>query len=311
MTDRLLGGQLGDRGGDNVGAVAKDGDAVAEGEDFLESMADEEDRDPALAKLADDSEEALDLAGGEGGGRLVHDEDAGVEGERFGDLDELLIGNGEATDGGANIQVDAKGGEQTLDFAVHRSPIDAAEAVAGLASHEDVLGDVEVGEESGVLMDDGDTAAASIEGAMQDNLLAGNAKKAAVGLVDAGQDLDEGRFASAILANKGMDFAVIEGEIDAPECLNRAKVFGDIAQRDDRLRKGCRNLAHCCPSESSRLAIGVDRSIPGYARVGKRKTVRAVSEGGQVFRPRRWLEQQQRQDPHNTLPETSPKHHGD
>ena len=48
---------------------------------------------PWRLQLADDGEELFDLVRRQGGGRLIHDQDAGLERQRAGDLDGLLLGD--------------------------------------------------------------------------------------------------------------------------------------------------------------------------------------------------------------------------
>ena len=84
-----LGGGL---GGDLL-AVLEHGDGVAEVEDLLEPVGDVDDADAALGEPGDDAVEQLDLVVGEGRGGLVHLDHPGVEADRLGDLDDLLLGD--------------------------------------------------------------------------------------------------------------------------------------------------------------------------------------------------------------------------
>ena len=59
---------------------------------------------PFVAELADDSEQLADLGLGQRRSRLVHDQDRGVEGQRLGDLDHLLLGNREVADPPPRVQ---------------------------------------------------------------------------------------------------------------------------------------------------------------------------------------------------------------
>ena len=54
---------------------------------------------PVLAlQLPHQGEKGFDVVGVQGAGRLVHDEDARIQPDGLGDLDELLHGNGEVLD---------------------------------------------------------------------------------------------------------------------------------------------------------------------------------------------------------------------
>ena len=83
-------------------------DAVGDGVDLVEAMRDVDHRHVMVAQAADDVEEVLDLAVAQRRGGLVHDEDAGVEAERLGDLDELALADAQALDGPARVDVEAE-----------------------------------------------------------------------------------------------------------------------------------------------------------------------------------------------------------
>ena len=78
--------------------VPEHGDAIGNREDFFEPMRNVDDAGAGLAEDVDHSEQALDLAIGERGGRLVHDHDLGVDADRLGDLHELLLGHAQRFD---------------------------------------------------------------------------------------------------------------------------------------------------------------------------------------------------------------------
>ena len=103
--DQLVDRGVGDRLGRDVLAVAHHGDGVAEGEDLVEAVRDEDQRATLVAQAAGDGEEPLDLDAAERRGRLVHDQQAGVERDGLGDLDDLLVGDGQAA--GRTARVDA------------------------------------------------------------------------------------------------------------------------------------------------------------------------------------------------------------
>ena len=86
-------------------------------------------------------------------------------------------------------------------------------------------------------------------GVREGHRLAVDQDLAFVRAVDAGQDLDEGRFAGAVLADQRGDLARIEGDADVVECLDA--------------REDLRNAAHF---ENGRLAGG--RHVHGRALKG-------------------------------------------
>ena len=80
--------------------------------------------DAAIAEAADDREQPLDLVGRQRRRRLVEDEDAGVDRQRLGDLDELLVGHRQAADGRADVEPDVELVEQRLRRPARRAPVD-------------------------------------------------------------------------------------------------------------------------------------------------------------------------------------------
>ena len=94
---------------------------------------------------------------------------------------------------------------------------------------EDVLGDGQVGKEQRLLIDRGDAEALRFRGAADLDRLAGEQDFAAVGLIDAGDDLDQRGFAGAVLAEQRMDLAGVKGERDVFERLRRVEALGDVA----------------------------------------------------------------------------------
>ncbi len=75
----------------DVGAVAQHGDAIAEPEHLGQPVRDIEQRRPALLQLLEHREQMVRFRIGQRRRRLVEDEDAAVERERAGDLQELAV----------------------------------------------------------------------------------------------------------------------------------------------------------------------------------------------------------------------------
>ena len=57
---------------------------------------------------------------------------------------------------------------------------------------------------------------------------------AGIALHGTGEEFDQRRFAGAVLAEKGVDFAGPQVEVDAAKGLNRSKTLFDPAQFDER-----------------------------------------------------------------------------
>ena len=172
---------LGARGVGGHGAVAQHDGVVGDLQRLLEVVRDVDDGDAPRLQVADDLEEHLDLGGGEGRGGLVHDEDAAVDRQRAGDLDDLLLAEAELLDRGARVDVLLELGHERAGLALLLGEVDAA-AAGDLAAHEDVVADAEVGRERELLVDDGDAGVARLGGggegdgpAVEDDLARGRA----------------------------------------------------------------------------------------------------------------------------------------
>ena len=212
--------------------VAKDRDLVGDLEHFLDTMADKENRDALPLQIADKPEQLLNLMGGERRRRLVHDEDANVERDRLGDFDRLLGGERQAARRVSHVERDAKLGEDRLGLAKRLSPVDHCAAV--LVADENVLGDVEIGKQQRLLIDGGDAQSLRLGGAAYRDGSTGEKDLAAIRLMHAGDDLDERRFAGAVLAEQGVNFAGMQRKRDVFERLSGVEALGDAANLQDR-----------------------------------------------------------------------------
>ena len=223
--------------GENELAVAEDRHALAEREDLFEPVRDEEHRDARLVQGSGNLEEAVDLDGGERRGRLVHDDDSGIEREGLGDLDQLLLGDREAERDPVEVEPDAEPLEDRLGLRVHRREVDAAPGAQRLAADEDVLDHREVGEERRLLVDDRDPGVASVGRAAQRDLDTVDEQLPAVGRVHSGEDLHERRLARPVLADEGMSLARVEVDRDVVESADRSESLGRVLEREDGNRR--------------------------------------------------------------------------
>ena len=123
-------------------AVLEHGDPVGEVEDLGEPVRDVQEADAALLEPAHERVEQLDLVVGERGGRLVHDEQPGVQGERLGDLDDLLLRRrrGCRTRASAGEARSRRSTASSSRGAVRMPAVDEP-AADRLVAEEDVLGD--------------------------------------------------------------------------------------------------------------------------------------------------------------------------
>ena len=104
--NQLLGRGLGDREGTLQAPVLQDRYPIGELEDLLQAMRNIDDADAPFLQLPDYPEERIRLGDGEGGGGLVEYEEAGVEGEGFGNFDHLLLRGGQVAEGCGRIDME-------------------------------------------------------------------------------------------------------------------------------------------------------------------------------------------------------------
>ena len=133
----------------------------------------------------------------------------------------------------------------------HRPAVDPAEAADGLAAHEDVLGDRQVGEERGLLVDDGDARLLRLGGRREVDVLAVEAELARVAAVEPGDDLHERGLAGAVLADEGVDRAGIEAQAAGAQGDDGAERLDDPGQLEHR-GCGCRRRGGHVRSSSLR-----------------------------------------------------------
>ena len=119
---------------------------------------------PVRPQLGDDLQQPLGLGQRQARGRLVHDDQAGVERQRLGDLDHLALRDrqlGRPASRARSRRRAARAAAATWRAAA--GVVDQPQQPAGqrLAADEDVGGDVEVLEQVELLVDEGDAGAPS------------------------------------------------------------------------------------------------------------------------------------------------------
>ena len=104
-----------------------------------------------------------------------------------------------------------------------------------LAPDEHVLRHGEVGEQRRLLVDDGDAGRPGRGRAVQRDLPAGHVERPAVRLVHPGEDLDERRLARAVLADQRVHLAGAQLDRAVDQGADRAERLGGVPQREHRL----------------------------------------------------------------------------
>ena len=179
----------------------------ASSRDLVHPVRDVDERQALVAEALQHAEDLLHVGGGERRGGLVEDEDARPLRKGLGDLDHLAAGERQVLDQRERVDVGGAGaGQRLLGEAALGAAVDHAEARGRLAD-DDVVGDREVGDERELLEDADDAGVAGGGGRGKADGVAVQGHPAAVGLHDAGHDLDERGLAGAVLAEDGVDAA--------------------------------------------------------------------------------------------------------
>src|SRR3984957_6760790 len=137
--------------------LAQHDDAVADREHVSQPVADQDDGNAVLLESTDEVQHMLDLSHGERGRWLVHDHQLGVEGERAGDRDRLLLAAGELTGHlGHGGNAGAEPRDHRLGFVAHAVGVDEPHAENGareLTAEKNIRGDVPHAGKREVLVD--------------------------------------------------------------------------------------------------------------------------------------------------------------
>ncbi len=195
---------------------------------------------PPVAQGVQDAEEPGAVGGGEGGGRLVEDEEPGVAGQRAGDGDQGPLGGGEVGDAGVGVQVPGDGPQGLVAALAGPPPRDQAAAQRVAGAQGDVLGDRHPLDETEVLVDEGHVA----EGGFGGERMTGHRHLARVGVVDPREHLDQGGLAGPVGSEEGQDAAAVEVESDRVQCEGAAEPLAETAYPDEGFPVGTRGRAH-------------------------------------------------------------------
>lgn len=206
--DHLVVADPGHLGRAHVLAVAQDGEPVAEPPHLGHAVRDEDDRDPVRAHLLDEAAEPVDVAAGEGRGRLIEQQEARLPEHGAGDLDLLPLGQLERAHLGARID-GAKA--QPLEMRCHEplapTPPELPQQPARGVRQQHVLGHGQVLDERHLLERRLDAVPVRRGRRIQPQRLAEQLDRALVGPDQPREELHHGGLARTILAQERVDLA--------------------------------------------------------------------------------------------------------
>lgn len=153
QTDQLL--DIGLRHGATAGetAVLENGKAIAKLENFVQSVGNVNNAHPPVFQLAHHAVQAFHLAVAQRRGGFIHDDQPGVQRQRPGNLDHLLLGYAQTGDrrGWRNVQLQII--EDHLRLLVHRFFVDNQVTFTRLAPEKHVFRDGHIGQQVKFLID--------------------------------------------------------------------------------------------------------------------------------------------------------------
>ncbi len=202
--------------------VTQHGHAVAQLEDLVEPVRDEDDAPPLRDEVACRPEHALDLRLAERCRGLVEDQEARVADEESRDLDELALPDRERLDRGAELHVteaelveDLARALRQAAPAVHERHVHAAEV--------DVVLHAELGDEAELLVDERDPVRLGVLRVPQGELLPLEADHALVGPDEPHEGLDERALPRAVVAADCVHLARAHVQRETPHRAHRAE----------------------------------------------------------------------------------------
>jgi hypothetical protein len=214
----------------DAAAVAQHGDLVGDREHLVHAVRDVDDGHAAVAQAADDLEHLLDFVAAQRGGRLVHQQHLGIDADGLGNLQQLALGDAQATQQALRVEHEADLGQPAASLLAHRRPVQPTQRVAAFAPEKEVLVDAQLRHLVELLMDDRNAQALRVARVTQLQRHAVELDHTLVAAIDAGHDLQQRRLARAVFADQRMHFAAAQREVHLVQRLDAGKTLADPAR---------------------------------------------------------------------------------
>ena len=236
--------------------VAQHGDAARDAINLLHAVADEHYRDAVAPKVRHHSEQPFDLALRKCGGRLIHDQNPCVDGQRACDLDQLLLRRSQVLHETFWPAGEADDVEKLRSPPSHALPIHAAEPGSRHMAEIDVLANAEIAKEAGMLVHHRDAGAGGVKRRPTLRWAPLDQDGSAVGSVHARKELDAGALSRAVLTKEREYLSRNEIESHVVNCDHAAKPLRGRSEPGRRLfsrgdgAAARQSRRHCGPAQS-------------------------------------------------------------
>jgi hypothetical protein len=219
--------------------VAQYGEGVGDLINLVQAVGDVEDGVSPVAQGVQDAEQPGAVGGGEAGGRLVEHDELRARREGSGDRDQRALGRSQPGDRRVGVEM-SRDVTQGVGAAIPGPPPGDQSGAAWISGAQgDVLGDRHPLHETEVLVDEGHVPG----GGMTPERVPVHRDPPRVGVVDAGEDLDERGFSGPVGSEKGEDAAGVDVEVDSGERAGPPEPLGEGPDADQGfLPEGRRRL---------------------------------------------------------------------
>ncbi len=213
-----------------IGTVAQHRYLVRNREDLVHTVRNIDDADALIAQVVYDVEQYHLFGIGQRGRRLVEDHRLGIDGQGAGNLDHLLVGDGQVADDGLRRERAFQAFQDRGTARVQRLPVDAPETQGWQLSEIDVFGHRQFIGKAQFLMNEHHALALGVErrGHHRSHLF--DEDLALVGLVYPAEHLHQGRFSGTVLAQQGVNLAGHHLKRHAVQGADPRKRLDDILQ---------------------------------------------------------------------------------
>ncbi len=191
---------------------------------MMDVVADENDGQPAYARLHNQFQNGCGLVDAKRGRRLVENKNPGAKVEGAGDGHRLAFAPRQCTDGlGRVADVDADVGHRIARNGIGTFLIDTGQwksAAGGLAAEKEIAGYAHQRDHAEVLEHGCYAPVLRVARTAKHHWPAVNQDFALGRLVDAGEDFNQRRLAGAVVSKEAVDFARINLDVDVLQCTN-------------------------------------------------------------------------------------------